>query len=190
VAVVRVHAGLARRSLPAAPHRAATALVETERAAKAVMHEMTGILRLLRDAEGTDLPSPLPRLTEIDALLDTVRGAGLEVRLDRAVDADRVPRLVAVTVYRLVQECLTNAGRHGVGPVALGLRTGPATLMLSASNLVAPDPPAPGGGGHGLIGMRERVRAAGGRLTVTADGGVFRLHAELPLEAGAELAER
>jgi signal transduction histidine kinase len=189
VAVIRVHAGLARRSFRAAPDRAAAALGETEAAAKAVMQEMTGILRLLRDAESTEPPAPLPKLEEIDALLETARRAGLDVVLDREVDSARVPQRVAVTAYRLVQECLTNARRHGTGPLELVVRTGSATLTLVASNAVAAARPRRDGGGHGLVGMRERVRAVGGRLAVSRGGGVFRLAAELPLEAGADLAE-
>ncbi|MFD2422642.1 sensor histidine kinase [Amycolatopsis pigmentata] len=189
VAVIRVHAGLARRSFRAAPDRAATALRETEAAAKAVMREMPGILRLLRDTANAEPPSPLPKLEEIDALLETARGAGLDVVLDREVDAERVSQLVAVTAYRLVQECLTNARRHGTGPLELVVRTGPATLTLVASNAVAATPPRREGGGHGLVGMRERVHAVGGRLAISSGGGVFRLMAELPLEAGTDLAE-
>ncbi|GAA3384101.1 sensor histidine kinase [Cryptosporangium minutisporangium] len=188
VAVIRVHAGLARRTLTSAPSKAAAALSETEAAAQAVLREMSGILRLLREDEQETPPAPAPGLADLDPLIETVRRGGLDVTVERDVDPQRVPDLTAVTTYRVVQECLTNARRHATGPLHLTMHTDATTMTITAAN-PARDVPA-AGGGYGLIGMRERVRAVGGHLDVTRADGRFRVVAELPLDVGADLARK
>jgi signal transduction histidine kinase len=187
MAVIRVHAGLARRTLTTEPEKAAAALGETEKAAQSALREMTGMLRLLREADADATTAPAPGIDDLDKLIDEVRRTGLTVTVEHRVDTGRVSRLVGVTAYRIVQECLTNAGRHASGAVALALRIESEVLVIEATN---PAPAAaPPGAGYGLIGMRERVRAVGGRLTAGESGGTFRVRAELPLAAGVDLAE-
>ncbi|MCA2215331.1 sensor histidine kinase [Jidongwangia harbinensis] len=187
MAVIRVHAGLARRTLTTDPAKAAAALSETETAAQAVLREMTGILRLLREPDADPTTAPAPGLDDLDKLIDEVRRNGLTVTVAQQVDAGRVSRLVGVTAYRVVQECLTNAGRHSTGAVELSLRTEPEVLVIEATNPLPAPGRTPPGGGFGLIGMRERVRAVGGRLTAAGSGGFFRVRAALPLTAGVDL---
>jgi signal transduction histidine kinase len=188
MAVIRVHAGLARRTLTTEPEKAAAALGETETAAQAVLREMTGMLRLLREGDvDAAATGPAPGLDDLGELVDGVRRNGLTVTVAQEVDAGRVSKVVGVTAYRIVQECLTNAGRHSAGPVELSVRTESEVLVIEASN---PGPAAqPAGTGYGLIGMRERVRAVGGRLTAGETHDHFRVRAELPLAPGTDLEE-
>jgi signal transduction histidine kinase len=188
MAVIRVHAGLARRTLTTDPERAAAALTETETAAQSVLREMTGMLRLLRETDPDATTAPAPGLDDLGILIDEVRRTGLTVTVEHQVDPGRVSGLVGVTAYRIVQECLTNAGRHSPGAVALSLRTESEVLVIESTN-PAPTPATAPGAGYGLIGMRERVRAVGGRLTAGESEGSFRVRAELPLAAGVDLAE-
>jgi signal transduction histidine kinase len=190
MAVIRVHAGLARRTLTTDPGTAAAALSETETAAQSVLREMTGILRLLREADADSGTAPAPGLDDLDQLVDEVRRNGLTVTVAERVEPGRVSRLVGVTAYRIIQECLTNAGRHSAGAVELSLRTESEVLVIEATNPLPTPVRTPPGSGYGLIGMRERVRAVGGRLTAGQSEGSFRVRAELPLAAGVDLAEQ
>ena len=83
-----------------------------------------------------------------------------------------------------MQESLTNARRHGTGAVSLTVRVDDRAVTVEVANQVSAGPPARGGG-RGLVGMRERASAAGGRLDAGADGGVFRVRAVLPVPAEA-----
>jgi signal transduction histidine kinase len=190
MAVIRVHAGLARRTLTTDPEKAAAALSETETAAQAVLREMTGMLRLLRESGPDASTAPAPGLDDLGELVDGVRRTGRTVTMERDVDPGRVSGLVGVTAYRIVQECLTNAGRHSAGAVELSVRTESEVLVIEAANPAPAPAAAPTGAGYGLIGMRERVRAVGGRLTAGESAGCFRVRAELPLAAGVDLEEQ
>jgi signal transduction histidine kinase len=82
-----------------------------------------------------------------------------------------------------VQEALTNAARHGRGSADVELAFGASTLELTITNPARTDGTGPGeGGGHGLVGMRERAGILGGTLAAGASNGVFRVHAQLPYE--------
>ncbi|MEV8443411.1 histidine kinase [Actinosynnema sp. NPDC051121] len=180
VAVITVHAGLARRTLRTDLARSEDALVETENAARAVLREMAGILRLLR-ADDVDADTPAPGLERVGDLVEAVRRGGVEV--EARLDGGHVPDLVSVTGYRVAQEALTNAARHGTGRVELAVRRGPGTVVVEVVNPVADAAPSRTGG-HGLVGMRERVDAVGGCLEARRDGAAFRVRATLPLESG------
>lgn len=196
VAVIRVHAGLARRTLISSPERAGAALAETEKAAQAVLREMSGILRLLRedqaDRPDQESPAPAPGLSELNALIETVRHSGLKIVVTQELDPTRVTELVAVTAYRVVQECLTNAQRHSIGTLGLTLRTDTTTLTIVAENPTARQH-TPGekslSSGYGLIGMRERVRAVGGHLEISSTEKTFRVEALLPLDTAMDFAQ-
>jgi signal transduction histidine kinase len=90
-----------------------------------------------------------------------------------------------VTVYRVVQECLTNAHRHGTGTATVDVRAHDGRICVTVENLTGPALRGSGpGSGLGLVGMRERVESCGGGLTIGSDGGRFRVRAEFsPLGA-------
>ncbi|GAA1613816.1 sensor histidine kinase [Actinoplanes couchii] len=180
VAVIRLHTGLARRTVRSDPDQAETALREAESAGKAVLRELAGMLQVLREPGQRDAAVPVPKLADIDLLVATLRSGGMAVTVDRDGDPALVPDVVGMTAFRLVQELLTNARRHGDGPVTLTVRATADELTVRSVNPVAAGHTT-GTSGYGLIGMRERVRATGGRLEITAGEHLFDVTAVLPL---------
>jgi signal transduction histidine kinase len=179
IAVIRIHAGLARRTLTTEPARATAALTEVETVAEVVLRELGGILSLLREDPSAAPAPPAPGLDDLDGLIEMPGGP--PVRIVREVDVARVGELTAVTAYRVVQECLTNARRHGTGPIDLSLRTEGTALTVTVANPAVCRPEA-SPAGYGLTGMRERIQALRGRLEITCTDGIFRVRAELPIE--------
>jgi signal transduction histidine kinase len=156
-------------------------------AAREALTQMRGLLGVLRSdrAESADLV-PQPRLEDVPDLVEAARRAGATVTLTMSADRSPLPPGVGLTVYRIVQESLSNAGRHAPGAaVSVVVEQEPRSVLLKVKN----GPPAAGqqetnGTGHGLAGMRERVALLGGSLQAgpEADGG-FAVRAVLP--AGA-----
>jgi signal transduction histidine kinase len=148
--------------------------------------DMRRLLAVLRDTEGDPSTAPQPSLARLDSLLEDVRRSGLHVRLD-ATGGDRdVPPGVDLSAYRIVQEALTNVLKHA-GPASAVVRLdyGADALRVAvtddgagaATNGAARELE----GGHGLIGIRERVAVVGGEVTAgPADGGGFEISARLP----------
>ena len=148
------------------------------------LREVIGVLR--EDPTDEDRDRPQPTLDDLPRLFDEARAAGTPVRLeDRLDDAGTVPDVLGRTVYRIVQEALTNVRKHAPGQeatVLLGGRPG-RNLLVVVSNRTVPVAADPGripGSGSGLIGLRERVQLAGGRLETRTGHGRFRLWAVLP----------
>ena len=103
------------------------------------------------------------------------------------VDGGRRPLSPAVdqAAYRILQEALTNAAWHGRGSADVAIDFAPRALEIAVTNPAAQNPTDRDGGGHGIVGMRERAQLLGGSLEVGADDGSFRVHARLPYgEAG------
>ena len=151
------------------------------------LREVIGVLR--DDPAEPESDRPQPTLSDLPRLLDEARVAGTPVRLDdRRADAGTVPDVLGRTVYRVVQEGLTNVRKHAPGQeatVLLGGRRG-RNLLVVVINRTGPDTADPGripGSGSGLVGLRERVQLAGGRLDAKSGHGRFRLWAVLPWPA-------
>ena len=183
IAVVSMHLGAAQVQLPADAHAARAGLEAARTEIQAVLSETQGILRVLRVGDEERSADPTPAYRRIPNLLDSYRAGGMSVD---ATVADLDVELSSGTgsaAYRIVQEALTNAQRHGTG--VLTLRVGPtneATVVVEATNARPTTPQRRAStGGFGLAGMRERAQSAGGRLTVTQDDQVFRIRAELPM---------
>ncbi|WNV87846.1 histidine kinase [Umezawaea sp. Da 62-37] len=176
---------LRRNAKPLAALTAVEAIAGTGREA---MEEMHALLGVLRDPGERDEPTrpPAPGIEQLPALVEQVRAAGLDVALVGLGESRPVGGGTSLTAYRLVQEALSNSLRH-----AREVRRAVVTLRWSTDQLVlevvddgaSPGaPPVGTGGGHGLIGMRERVLAHGG--TITAGPGStsgWRVTAHLPL---------
>jgi signal transduction histidine kinase len=185
VAMLSVHLGVAEIGLPPDAESSRQALVSARTSARTVVVETQAILALLRrgDVPGADEAlRPTPSLDALDALIASFESIGLTVaaRIERPVPF--VPPGVGVAVYRLVQEALTNAYRHGGGSATVELTGVDGAVRVVVENAVsrsARDTGAGGGGGLGLVGMRERVEAAGGTLDVDTVDGRFRVRAEL-----------
>jgi len=193
IAVISVHAGLARRAVGRDPATVDASLGHVQEAARTVLDELSAVLRVLRSNGVSEpvlelLTEPAPGLDRLDELLATFATTGLTVRTrttGRPRDMDRTCDLAA---FRIIQESLTNASKHGAGGQAvLNLVHSADVITIAVSNLVRLDPDASTGvrvtAGHGLIGMRERVAACGGSLTAQPDGhGVFRVVAVIPYQ--------
>jgi signal transduction histidine kinase len=184
ISVIGVLATGARRVLHRRPDDADEALETIADTSGTTLREMRRLLDVLRadDDPYTQL-TPQPGLTGIEALVDQVREAGLATRLQ--VEGTPVPLEagVALAVYRIVQEALTNALKHAAATQAtVRLHFDPAGLTVQVSDDGhGPFPHSGAGVGHGLVGMRERVALYGGTLrTGHRPGGGFMVDARLP----------
>jgi signal transduction histidine kinase len=178
-AVINVHAGAAERTLDTDPARAAVALAEVRRASRRVMHELRDIVSVLR--AGDDDVTGVPASADgIGALLEEAATTGLAVTVDVSTDLGGLDPVADVALYRVLQESLTNARRHGTGSVTVTISGDPDAVTLVVSNpcrSVPDDRP----GGFGLIGMHERVQRAGGRISASSDDqGMFQVRVRLP----------
>jgi signal transduction histidine kinase len=179
--VILVQAGAARLLHDRDPAGSRRAISTVEDVARDTIGEIDRIVHALR--EDDDLPPPADPAA-LHELLDRHRAGGLAVTA-RLQHPDRaLPRSVAWAAYRILQEALTNAARHGTGTADVALRVEPGAVELTVTNPVA-TLPRTRGGGHGIVGMRERAGLLGGSLLTRVEHGVFRLHARLPHEGPA-----
>ncbi|MFG2349943.1 sensor histidine kinase [Streptomyces phaeochromogenes] len=186
VAMLSMHLGAAEIGLPEDAEPSRQALVSARSSARTVVVETQRILALLR--LGDDIPDdealrPTPALSGLEGLVASFESIGLVVRPSIDLPAGFVEPSVGVTVYRVVQEALTNAYRHGEGSATVDVREHDGRICVTVENRVGHAPRGPGSG-LGLLGMRERVESSSGRLTIDSDDGRFRVHAEFsPLGA-------
>ncbi|MEV0396820.1 sensor histidine kinase [Polymorphospora rubra] len=192
VSVMGVLATGARRVLRRSPETADEALGTIEETSRTTLREMRRLLDVLRTDEPVADLSPQPGLAGIEALLEQVRDAGLPValRVDGApVELDPG---VALTVFRIVQEALTNTLKHaGAATAQVRLSFGIDWLVVEVFDTGRGPALTPARLGHGLVGMRERVALYGGSLrTGPRPGGGFRVYAKIPMEhLGAPTSE-
>jgi signal transduction histidine kinase len=160
---------------------------ETGRQAMAELHRVLGVLQQRPD----ELPDAVPGLAAAAELAEHFRAAGLDLRLDLP-DVGGLPASVQLAAYRILQEALTNALKHGGREwvSAVVLDTG-HELVITVRNPVAPPGRAPlvPSGRNGLIGMRERVTMFGGSLSSGLRAGGFEVRAVLPLAVGHDAEE-
>ena len=192
VSVIGVLATGAGRVLRRDPDAAEEALHTIEDTSRTTLREMRRLLDVLRtDAEEPDAAfAPQPGLAGIETLVEQVREAGLPVRL--RIEGTPVPldEGVALTVYRIVQEALTNTIKHGgTATATVLLRFQPDALLVEiGDNGRGPMPDGANGVGHGLVGMRERIALYGGSLrTGPRPGGGFAVRATIPADQLAAL---
>ncbi|MEU0911739.1 sensor histidine kinase [Streptomyces althioticus] len=187
IALVNVQAGVAAHVMDKRPDQAKEALAHVREASRHALGELRATVGLLRQSGDPEAPTePAPGLDRLDELAATFRNAGLRVEVARADQGTELPAAVDLAAYRIIQEALTNVQKHaGTGARAevSVVRVGPhiEVTVLDDGNDDGHHP-APGGG-HGLLGMRERVTALRGTLTTGPRyGGGFRVHAILPVE--------
>ncbi|HZN20368.1 MAG TPA: sensor histidine kinase [Micromonosporaceae bacterium] len=185
VSVMGVLATGARRVLRRDPDAADEALTTIEETGRTTLRELRRLLSVLRtEAEPAAELAPQPGLGTIAALVEQVREAGLPVTLRIEGDPRPLDPGVALTVYRIVQEALTNTLKHA-GAAAAEVRLGVADGRLTLEVCDTGHGPPPDGEqvGHGLLGMRERVALYGGTLrTGPRPGGGFRVVATIPAD--------
>ncbi|WP_146758767.1 sensor histidine kinase [Micromonospora noduli] len=187
MSLIAVQAETAPYRLTDVPAPAAAEFVAIAASARDALTDMRRLLGVLRSETSGPQTAPQPDLTDLGAMVDAARRAGLPVTLDaEPVDDDRVPAPVGLAAYRIVQECLANAARHAAGAaVRVTVRVGRSGLGVRVENSPADvRPTADGGSGHGLTGMRERATSLGGTFTAgpLPDGG-YAVAAELPYDA-------
>ena len=193
ISVVNVQAGVARHLLATDLPAADAALGTVREAAALVLRETGSILGLLRTSDDGTAVEPAPGIDGLGRLVEGSRRAGLTVEWTVSGAPRPLAPAADLAAYRLVQEALTNAQRHGTGRAVLLVDWSGPGLLLQVSNPVRDEPPSTPGagrpGGHGLVGMRERVSAAGGRLDVGRSGESFTVRAELPADLPAARVE-
>jgi signal transduction histidine kinase len=183
VSVMVLQAGAARQALDARPDRAREALVAAETTGRETLSELRRLLEILRPESGEDIHAPQPSLQDLDRLVEQLHAAGLPVVAEMHCDLTGVPKGLDAAAYRIVQEALTNAFKHArPSQVNVLINRDDARLHIEIRNDDAlPKRLSARADGRGLIGMRERAQAYGGKLlaTATPEGG-FRVIAELP----------
>jgi signal transduction histidine kinase len=205
LSVVVIQAQGAQRTIGRDPQQAMAAMTQVEQTGRTALEEMRGLLGLLRTGEQTGEEAgdradadpasgsgltrlAPPGLADIGALAQQMRAAGLRVIVDTAGEPREVREDVGLTVYRIVQEALTNVVKHaGPARAAVSLTFGDKLEISvtddgrgAAAGLAADGLP---GAGRGTAGMRERVAILNGQLTVgPRPGGGFRVQATIPLE--------
>ena len=186
VSVMVLQVGAVRHNLPDELERDSEALRGVEQTGRAALGEMRRLLGAMR-SDGEDAErTPHPGLDRLGSLIEEIGRAGLPVRLQVEGERIALPAAIDVSAYRIVQEGLTNALRHAQASQAdVLVRYGPGDVQIEVRDN--------GGGaqsgdglGHGLIGVRERVKIYGGEMSAgTASGGGFLLSTRLPLKREA-----
>lgn len=189
ISVIKVQAEVAVHLAQKRGERVPDALLAIRDAGREAARELRATLEALREDDTT----PPHGLDHVPDLLRRARIAGLDATLTIEGRRDDVPSAVDRTAYRIVQESLTNVARHATGATASVLIDyRPDALVIRIDDEGAPGAPGTSGTpstpdtepGVGLIGMRERVTALGGRLRAAPrDEGGFTVHAELPVDA-------
>ena len=188
VSVMVLQVGAVRHRMPEQFAEDKDALRNVERAGRTALSEMRRLLGAMRH-EGEELELlPHPGLGDLEKLVSDVRAAGLDVRLRVHGDPVELPPALDLSAYRILQEGLTNTLKHAQAHRAeVEVSYGPDEVRVE----VRDDGRQPGspsrhlvdGSGHGLVGIRERVKIYGGDMSAgTANGGGYVLRARLPIE--------
>lgn len=192
IAAISMHAGSAEANIVTDTESAKDSLVRMRTASGEVLRELQAVLHVLRAEEGNgELQGPVAGADQIPRLLESFRSLGLHVHCRQNGSLPRhLPPAADLALYRIIQEALTNAHKHGNGVAWLDLQIDNQSIGLKIRNLATTSTSAPiqkhrhGGQGFGLIGMHERAVSAGGELLATSDDHSFTVEATLPLEAG------
>jgi signal transduction histidine kinase len=190
IAVMTALADGAACTAEASPGQAARLMGEVSHTGRSALAEMRRLIAVLRDPPAS---SPQPALDDIDSLLGTVRAAGLPVTIGTTGKQFPLPATARLTIYRIIQEALTNTLKHAPGATAritLGYRPGQVDLEITdtgrpgdavpGAGTAAGTPATATGGGHGIAGMRERAALFAGQVTAgPTPGGGWRIHATL-----------
>ena len=192
LAVITVQAGVGRRLMDKRPEEASAALESIETIGRTAQDELRVVLGLLRHEEAAVALAPAPKLADLKELADNVRVSGTPVDL-RTSGTDRpLSPALELSIYRVVQEALTNVVKHAPGARArVDLAISPGLVRLEVADdggqpaaATGREGPAALGTGHGIVGMRERITAFGGWLVAEPlPGQGFHVLAEIPVEA-------
>ena len=170
----------------AEPERANMAMRQVSATGHQALDEMRRLLGVLRTEDAPESRQPQPGMAQIDGLFDQVRATGLTAGLTVTGTPAAMPPGAELTVYRIVQEALTNTLKHAAGPtrvsVAIAYRPDSVTVDVHDDGARRGVRPEPRTAGHGLTGMRERAAVYGGAVSAGPDpAGGWQVHAHLPL---------
>jgi signal transduction histidine kinase len=187
LAVITVQAGVGRRLMAKNPAEASNALESIENIGRTATEELRVVLALLREEENrTPTLSPTPRLVDLKALAETVQASGTPVTLHLCGQDRPLSPALELTIYRVVQEALTNVVKHAPGAhTTVNLTVSDYEIHLAVTDDGAPVPSTEPstGQGHGIPGMRERITAFGGQLEAwPLPGRGFQVTARVPTE--------
>ena len=176
--MILVQAGAARLLHERDPAGSRHAIATIEDVARGTIGEIDRLVRALRE-DGAESPAP-PDPTALGELVERHRAGGLTVASDFGGPRPGLPHSVAWAAYRILQEALTNAARHGRGSAEVAVWFGADAVQITVTNATRANGSAPTVGGHGIVGMRERATLLGGSLRAEADRELFHLQARLP----------
>lgn len=185
ISVINVQAGVAGHLVRTNPDRAVEALAHVREASQIVLREVPGLLGLLRSDEELER-APVPGLAEAGRLIEDSRRSGIEVAWSTTGAPWPLTPGADLAAYRVLQEALTNAGRHGTGRTNVAFTFDESGFTLDVLNErrrngIGDSAAPPYRERHGLVGMRERVASVGGELTAGPHGSSdWRVHAHLP----------
>lgn len=187
IAVVNIQAGLAERAISRNAHQtAATAITQVSEAARLALDDLSALLRLLRTPGDVDDRAPAPGLAQITQLLTTYARADNHIQVTTRGEVRPLDPASELTAYRVIQESLTNASKHGIpGQTHLTLSFESKDFVVTVTNPIRGDHqgnhPTEPGTGYGMIGLRERVDAIGGRVRAERQtNGTFMVEARIP----------
>jgi signal transduction histidine kinase len=183
IAVINLESSNARRHVTDDPDRTVRALGVIRAVTRSTLIELSGILAVLRD-DYDDSDRTVATAANIPHLLELLSSSGMPVHADlAALHGLSLEPASDSALYRIAQESLTNAHRHGSGPVRMLATLDAEAVTLTVANDVNTHRPFAPESGFGLIGMRERVEFAGGTLTTGEEGQAFVVRARLPIPA-------
>ncbi|WP_396652691.1 histidine kinase [Microbacterium sp. AK031] len=186
LAVIVAQSDGARYAAASDPQVATEALGTISQTARSALSDVRMLLTQLRHRQGD---GPQPTIADLEQLFSQVRQAGVESRVTvDPMPPGEPPGAIQLAVYRILQEALTNAIRHGTGGVVdIHLAWLPDRVEVEVRNAVVPAPVVGVPGGHGLVGMRERAQLVGGSLTAARTGDEFVVRANLPIGTASEM---
>ena len=188
LSTIAVQAGVARLVFAEQPGQAGAALSAIETASRSALDELRNLLRQIRDPQDTD-EAVTPTLSDLPALIDKLRRAGLDVSYHSTGQPRPYGAAVELSAHRIVQEALTNVTKHASGArTRVEIDHGADELTLTVTDDGGSNPVRPAAsGGLGIPGMRERAGLLGGTLTAGPEpGGGFIVTARLPTHKGRE----
>jgi signal transduction histidine kinase len=181
--VIAVRAGAARLRYHDDPERAVVALEAIENVARQTAADIDRIVGALRDRETDDVVEAPLGLASLGGLIDQHADAGFDITYTTSGCTRPVDRPVDQAAFRILQEALTNASRHGAGTAHVEIDYGPSLLELRITNSVDMQRSAEPTTGHGLVGMQERAAALRGDVEIDRSNGTFIIRARLPYAA-------
>lgn len=182
ITVISLHAGVASSNIETKPDVARESLHTIREAARRVLGEIGDLLATLRSSDDREHVVLTPGLGHLASLLEEFESSGLDVTSRIEGDPARLSAATDVVAYRVIQEGLTNALRHGAGRAHVLISIGPATAELLITNPVGQRPDHERiGSGHGLVGIAERAASVRGHSSHSTDNGLFRLAVVLPM---------